>query len=74
MLNYVLNPKFDKDSAFFNKYSARKYMKAAVFVREWARRVWPQQFKGKAPIGNELMAAHGGVVDVAEMEEPGDYE
>lgn len=54
MLNYTLDRNFPANDSFYRKYSSRKYMKAAVFVRDWAVRSWPRQAAGAKRTGNEL--------------------
>lgn len=54
MLNYTLDRNFPSNDSFYRKYSSRKYMKAAVFVRDWAVRVWPRQAAGVKKTGHEL--------------------
>ncbi|KAJ9100628.1 hypothetical protein QFC21_003672 [Naganishia friedmannii] len=40
-LDYILDPEYPRHEAFLKKYSARKYMKAAPYVRSWAEGQWP---------------------------------
>ncbi|KAJ9122301.1 hypothetical protein QFC22_001722 [Naganishia vaughanmartiniae] len=40
-LDYILDPDYPRHEAFLKKYSARKYMKAAPYVRSWAEGQWP---------------------------------
>ncbi|PCH44885.1 hypothetical protein WOLCODRAFT_139305 [Wolfiporia cocos MD-104 SS10] len=40
MLNYVLKP--IKHESFFKKYASKRFMKASVFVREWALERWDE--------------------------------
>ncbi|GHJ87231.1 hypothetical protein NliqN6_3633 [Naganishia liquefaciens] len=40
-LDYILNQEYPQHEAFMKKYSARKYMKAAPYVRSWAEGEWP---------------------------------
>ncbi|KAJ9127137.1 hypothetical protein QFC24_001374 [Naganishia onofrii] len=40
-LDYILDPEYPRHEAFLKKYSARKYMKAAPYVRSWAENQWP---------------------------------
>jgi hypothetical protein len=54
MLNYTLDRNFPSNDSFYRKYSSRKYMKAAVFVRDWAIRMWPRQAAGVKKTGHEL--------------------
>ena len=54
MLNYTLDRNFPSNDSFYRKYSSRKYMKAAVFVRDWAVRIWPRQAAGVKKCGHEL--------------------
>jgi hypothetical protein len=38
MLNYVLRE--TKHEFFFNKYASKKYLKASVYVQDWATTYW----------------------------------
>ncbi|EMD34770.1 hypothetical protein CERSUDRAFT_116962 [Gelatoporia subvermispora B] len=40
MLNYVLKP--IRHQSFFKKYASKKFLKASVFVREWALERWEE--------------------------------
>ncbi|KAI5453345.1 G2/mitotic-specific cyclin [Naganishia albida] len=40
-LDYILDQEYPQHDAFMKKYSARKYMKAAPYVRQWAESQWP---------------------------------
>jgi hypothetical protein len=40
-LDYILNQDYPQHDALLKKYSARKYMKAAPYVRAWAEGEWP---------------------------------
>jgi hypothetical protein len=40
-LDYILDQEYPQHDAFMKKYSARKYMKAAPYVRQWAEGQWP---------------------------------
>ncbi|KAI5121813.1 hypothetical protein M0805_009805 [Coniferiporia weirii] len=41
ILNYILKP--IAHESFYKKYASKKYMKASVFVREWALERWQEQ-------------------------------
>ncbi|PIL27699.1 hypothetical protein GSI_10852 [Ganoderma sinense ZZ0214-1] len=40
MLNYIIKPV--RHQSFFKKYASKKYLKASVFVREWALQRWEE--------------------------------
>ena len=54
MLNYTLDRHFPCNDSFYRKYSSRKYMKAAIFIRDWAVRTWPRVAGGLKKPGYEL--------------------
>ncbi|KAH9926738.1 cyclin-like protein [Fomitopsis serialis] len=50
MLNYVLKPV--RHESFFKKYASKKFLKASVFVRNWATERWPEN--GAVSLPDEL--------------------
>ncbi|WVQ98034.1 hypothetical protein IAU59_005156 [Kwoniella sp. CBS 9459] len=48
MLDNILDPEFNDSSSFYKKYASKKHMKASVYVREWARSLWPDTVSGES--------------------------
>jgi hypothetical protein len=73
MLNYTIDPAFPSNESFYRKYSSRKYMKAAVFIRDWAVRMFPSQVAGTKESGSELYEMTLNRIRQAEMTPPSDF-
>ncbi|KAH9941167.1 cyclin-like protein [Epithele typhae] len=65
MLNYVLKPV--EHESFFKKYASKKYMKASVFVHDWAREHWAEN--ARVDLASELPALKEVLRERREQEE-----
>ncbi|KAI0701965.1 cyclin-like protein, partial [Cytidiella melzeri] len=77
MLNYIL--KANGHTSFFNKYARKKFLKASVFVQEWALSQWPENTQ--VSLKDELPGLKAMILAVRErdsleepLEEPGSQE
>ncbi|KAI1798006.1 cyclin-like protein [Ganoderma leucocontextum] len=65
MLNYILKPV--RHQSFFKKYASKKYLKASVFVREWALQRWEES--SQVSLETELPALKELIREQRAMEE-----
>ncbi|KAL4245508.1 cyclin family protein [Abortiporus biennis] len=62
MLNYILKP--IRHQSFFKKYASKRFLKASVFVREWATEKWPES--SQVSLHDELPVLKRQILEAAE--------
>ncbi|KAI0765312.1 cyclin-like protein [Fomes fomentarius] len=65
MLNYVLKP--IRHQSFFKKYASKKFLKASVFVRDWALQMWEESTQ--VSLQTQLPLLKQGIREQRAMEE-----